>query len=127
MPGTDHAGIATQNVVEKQLAKESISRYDLGREQFVERVWQWKEEYAANIRHQFRAMGCAFDWSRERFTMDPAYADSVLEFFIRLFDEDQIYRGWRVINWCTVVARLSPTSRWRTSRARTRCTISVTR
>ncbi len=100
MPGTDHAGIATQNVVEKQLAKESISRYDLGREQFVERVWQWKEEYAANIRHQFRAMGCAFDWSRERFTMDPAYADSVLEFFIRLFDEDQIYRGWRVINWC---------------------------
>jgi len=101
MPGTDHAGIATQNVVEKQLAKETVSRYDLGREQFVERVWQWKEEYAANIRHQFRAMGCAFDWSRERFTMDPAYADSVLEFFIRLFNEDQIYRGWRVINWCT--------------------------
>ena len=100
MPGTDHAGIATQNVVEKQLAKETVSRYDLGREQFVERVWQWKEEYAANIRHQFRAMGCAFDWSRERFTMDPAYADSVLEFFIRLFNEDQIYRGWRVINWC---------------------------
>jgi len=100
LPGTDHAGIATQNVVEKQLAKEGLSRQDLGRERFVERVWQWKEKYAASIREQFRAMGCAFDWSRERFTMDPGYADAVLEFFIRLFDEGQIYRGWRVINWC---------------------------
>jgi valyl-tRNA synthetase len=100
LPGTDHAGIATQNVVEKQLAREGLSRQDLGREKFVERVWQWKEEYAESIRQQFRAMGCSFDWSRERFTMDPGYVDAVLEFFIRLYDEGQIYRGWRVINWC---------------------------
>lgn len=100
LPGTDHAGIATQNVVEKQLAAEGLSRHALGREKFVERVWQWKERYAANIRNQFKAMGCSFDWSRERFTMDPDYVDAVLEFFIRLYREDQIYRGWRVINWC---------------------------
>lgn len=100
LPGTDHAGIATQNVVEKQLSREGISRHELGREKFVERVWQWKERYAANIRQQFRAMGCGFDWSRERFTMDDAYVDAVHEFFIRLYSEDKIYRGWRVINWC---------------------------
>lgn len=101
LPGMDHAGIATQNVVEKQLAREGLSRHDLGRERFVERVWKWKNEYGANIRRQFEALGCSFDWSRERFTMDPAYVDAVLEFFIRLFGEGKIYRGWRVINWCT--------------------------
>jgi valyl-tRNA synthetase len=100
LPGTDHAGIATQNVVEKQLAKEGLTRQEMGREKFLERVWQWKDQYAKNIRQQFRAMGCSFDWSRERFTMDPGYADAVLEFFIRLYGEGQIYRGWRVINWC---------------------------
>ncbi|MGI8826088.1 MAG: valine--tRNA ligase [Chloroflexota bacterium] len=100
LPGTDHAGIATQNVVEKQLAAEGLSRDDLGRERFLERVWEWKDQYADNIRRQFRAMGCGFDWSRERFTMDPAYVDAVLEFFIRLYREGKIYRGWRVINWC---------------------------
>jgi valyl-tRNA synthetase len=100
LPGTDHAGIATQNVVEKQLAREGLTRHDLGRERFLERVWQWKEQYAANIREQFRAMGCSYDWSRERFTMDDGYVDAVLEFFIRLYNEKQIYRGWRVINWC---------------------------
>ncbi len=101
LPGTDHAGIATQNVVEKQLSREGQSRHDLGRERFVERVWAWKEEYATNIRRQFEALGCSFDWSRERFTMDPGYVDAVLEFFIRLYEEGKIYRGWRVINWCT--------------------------
>jgi valyl-tRNA synthetase len=100
LPGTDHAGIATQNVVEKQLAREGLNRHELGREKFLERVWQWKDQYAENIRRQFRAMGCAFDWSRERFTMDPGYADAVVEFFIRLYEEGKIYRGWRVINWC---------------------------
>ena len=100
LPGSDHAGIATQNVVEKQLVREGTSRHELGREKFLERVWQWKEEYAANIRDQFRALGASFDWSRERFTMDPGYVDAVLEFFIRLYNEGQIYRGWRVINWC---------------------------
>ena len=100
LPGTDHAGIATQNVVEKQLAAEGTPKQELGRERFLERVWQWKEQYANNIRRQFRAMGCGFDWSHERFTMDPGYVDAVLEFFIRLYEEGKIYRGWRVINWC---------------------------
>ncbi|MBV9278749.1 MAG: class I tRNA ligase family protein, partial [Chloroflexi bacterium] len=100
LPGSDHAGIATQNVVERQLAAEGLTRHDLGREKFLERVWQWKDHYADAIRRQFMALGCSFDWSRERFTMDPGYVDAVLEFFIRLFDEGKIYRGWRVINWC---------------------------
>ncbi|HZU13115.1 MAG TPA: valine--tRNA ligase [Chloroflexota bacterium] len=100
VPGTDHAGIATQNVVEKQLAQEGLSRYDLGREAFLDRVWAWKDQYAHSIRTQFRALGVSFDWSRERFTMDDGYVDAVLEFFIRLYDEKQIYRGKRVINWC---------------------------
>jgi valyl-tRNA synthetase len=100
LPGTDHAGIATQNVVEKQVAKEGTTRHELGRERFLDRVWQWKEQYATNIREQFRALGCSFDWSRERFTMDAQYVDAVLEFFIQLYEEGQIYRGWRVINWC---------------------------
>jgi valyl-tRNA synthetase len=100
LPGTDHAGIATQNVVEKQLAAGGLTRHDLGREKFVERVWEWKDHYATAIREQFRAMGCGFDWSKERFTMDPRYVDAVLEFFIQLFEEGKIYRGWRVINWC---------------------------
>ncbi len=101
LPGMDHAGIATQNVVEKQLTREGLSRHDLGRERFIERVWEWKEQYGGSIRRQFQALGCSFDWSRERFTMDPGYVDAVLEFFIRLFEEGKIYRGWRVINWCT--------------------------
>ncbi|GAC1444001.1 MAG: valine--tRNA ligase [Chloroflexota bacterium] len=100
LPGTDHAGIATQNVVEKLLASEGVGRQELGRDKFVQRVWEWKQEYANNIRRQFRAMGCSFDWSRERFTMDLQYVDAVLEFFIRLYEEGNIYRGWRVINWC---------------------------
>jgi valyl-tRNA synthetase len=100
LPGTDHAGIATQNVVERQLAAEGLSRADLGREKFLERVWQWKETYGRRIEQQFRTLGFAFDWSRDRFTMDPDYADAVLEAFVRLFDEGFIYRGERVINWC---------------------------
>lgn len=100
LPGMDHAGIATQNVVEKQLASEGLSRHDLGRDEFVARVWQWKEQYAEKIRRQFQAMGFSYDWSRERFTMDAGYVDAVLEFFIRLYEEGKIYHGWRVINWC---------------------------
>ena len=111
LPGTDHAGIATQNVVEKQLAIEGVTRHELGRERFLQRVWEWKQEYAENIRRQFRAIGCSFDWSLERFTMDSEYADAVLESFIRLFEEGKIYRGWRVINWCV----RSPTC-WLTAR-----------
>ena len=79
LPGIDHAGIATQNVVEKQIAKEHLTRFDLGREKFVERVWQWKEEYGSRIISQMKRLGCAFDWQRERFTIDDGYADAVAE------------------------------------------------
>ncbi len=100
VPGTDHAGIATQNKVEQQLAAEGLTRHDLGREKFVERVWKWKEEYGNTILNQFKRMGYSFDWSRERFTMDSQYSDAVLEEFVRWFNEGYIYRGVRVINWC---------------------------
>ncbi len=100
LPGADHAGIATQNVVEKQLAKEGLTRHDLGREKFLERVWQWKEEYGNTIVHQFKTMGYSFDWDRQRFTLDEGYADAVLEEFVRLYHDGLIYRGARVINWC---------------------------
>ena len=99
-PGTDHAGIATQNKVEQQLAEEGLTRHDLGREEFLKRVWAWKEKYGGQILHQFRTMGFSFDWERERFTMDEKYSDAVLESFIRLFNKGYIYRGARVINWC---------------------------
>ncbi|MHB9038609.1 MAG: valine--tRNA ligase [Armatimonadota bacterium] len=99
-PGTDHAGIGTQNKVEQQLAQEGLTRHDLGREKFLERVWAWKKEYGGQILHQFKTMGFSFDWQRERFTMDEGYTDAVLESFIRLFNKGYIYRGARVINWC---------------------------
>lgn len=101
VPGTDHAGIATQNKVEQQIAKEGLTRHDLGREKFLERVWQWKEEYGSTILNQFKRMGYSFDWERERFTMDEQYSEAVLEEFVRWFNEGYIYRGARVINWCT--------------------------
>ncbi len=100
LPGTDHAGIATQNKVEQALAREGLTRHDLGREKFVERTWQWREQYGSIILDQFKRMGYAFDWDRLRFTMDPEYADAVLEEFVRWFDAGLIYRGVRVINWC---------------------------
>lgn len=100
LPGTDHAGIATQNVVEKELAKEGLTRHDLGREKFIERVWQWREQYGSTIINQFKRMGYSFDWDRLRFTLDEGYADAVLEEFIRWFEAGLIYRGVRVINWC---------------------------
>ncbi|MCE5200610.1 MAG: valine--tRNA ligase [Armatimonadota bacterium] len=100
LPGTDHAGIATQTKVEAQIAAEGLSKYDLGREKFLERVWAWKAEYGGQIIHQFKTMGFSFDWERERFTMDTRYVDAVQESFIRLFNKGYIYRGARVINWC---------------------------
>ena len=100
IPGTDHAGIATQNKVEQQLAKEGLTRHDIGREEFLKRVWAWKEKYGGQILHQFKTMGFSFDWERERFTMDSGYSDAVLESFVRLFNKGYIYRGARVINWC---------------------------
>ncbi len=99
-PGTDHAGIATQNVVEKELADEGISRHDLGREAFVERVWAWKAKYGSEIIDQLKALGCSCDWSRLRFTLDEGLSHAVREVFVRLYDEGLIYRGAYLVNWC---------------------------
>ncbi|MEA2502018.1 MAG: valyl-tRNA synthetase [Actinomycetota bacterium] len=100
VPGTDHAGIATQNVVERELAKQGISRHDLGREGFIERVWEWREQYGTRIIAQLKRLGCSCDWSRTRFTMDPGLSRAVRKVFVDLFDEGLIYRGNRIINWC---------------------------
>ena len=100
VPGTDHAGIATQNVVERELAKEGTNRHDLGREAFVERVWQWKAQYGGRITEQMRRLGNSCDWERERFTMDEGLSRAVRTVFVRWFDEGLIYRGLRIINWC---------------------------
>ena len=102
-PGTDHAGIATQMVVERQLNTQGLSRRDLGREAFVDRVWEWKEESGDTISRQLRRMGSSVDWNRERFTMDPGLSAAVQEVFIRLFKEGLIYRGKRLVNWDPVL------------------------
>jgi valyl-tRNA synthetase len=100
LPGMDHAGIATQNVVERELARQGLSRHDLGREAFVERVWQWKAESGGTILGQMRRLGDSVDWSRERFTMDEGLSRAVQTIFKRLFDDGLIYRAERIINWC---------------------------
>ena len=100
MPGTDHAGIATQNVVERKLSKAGKKRHDIGRDKFVEEVWKWQKEYGGTIIKQLRRLGAACDWRRERFTMDEGLSDAVLEVFIRLYEKGLIYRGNYIINWC---------------------------
>ncbi|CAG0933433.1 partial valyl-tRNA synthetase, partial [Rhodocyclaceae bacterium] len=100
MPGTDHAGIATQNVVERQLAAEGKSRHELGREEFIERVWKWKGESGGQIIGQLKRLGASCDWERERFTMDEGLSRAVREVFVRLYEEGLIYRDNRLINWC---------------------------
>jgi valyl-tRNA synthetase len=100
VPGTDHAGIATQNVVERQLAKEGLTRRDLGREKFLERVWEWKRQYGAQITEQHRRLGVSCDWDRERFTMDEGLSRAVRTAFVRLYKEGLIYRGTYLVNWC---------------------------
>ena len=100
MPGTDHAGIATQNVVERKLAEEDLDRHSLGREKFIERVWQWKERYGGVITNQLKRLGASCDWSRERFTMDEGLSEAVREVFVRLYQEGLIYKGNYIINWC---------------------------
>ncbi|ROO89466.1 valyl-tRNA synthetase [Actinocorallia herbida] len=100
LPGMDHAGIATQNVVERELKKEGLTRHDLGREAFQERVWKWKAESGGRILGQMRRLGDSVDWSRERFTMDEGLSRAVLTIFKRLYDDDLIYRAERIINWC---------------------------
>ena len=97
--GTDHAGIATQIVVENKLQAEGTSRRDIGREKFVERVWEWKGESGSTITHQMRRLGASCDWSRERFTMDPGLSNAVVETFVRLYEDGLIYRGKRLVNW----------------------------
>ena len=101
LPGTDHAGIATQNVVERALAKEGKTRHDLGREAFVERVWQWKEDYGNRILNQIRMLGDSVDWTRERFTMDEGLSKAVRKVFVELYKEGYIYKGKYIINWCS--------------------------
>lgn len=103
MPGTDHAGIATQNVVEKSIAKEGLKRQDLGREKFLERVWQWREEYGSTIINQLKKLGASCDWPRTRFTMDEEYSRAVKEVFVKLWEREPtglIYQADKVINWC---------------------------
>ena len=102
-PGTDHAGIATQMVVERQLEATNVSRHDLGREKFLEKVWDWKEKSGNTISRQLRRMGSSLDWERERFTMDAGLSEAVTEVFIRLYDEGLIYRGKRLVNWDPVL------------------------
>ena len=99
-PGTDHAGIATQNVVERQLHAEGTDRETLGREKFIERVWQWRKESGGTIIHQLKKLGCSLDWERERFTMDDGLSKAVREVFVTLYEEGLIYRGHYIINWC---------------------------
>lgn len=100
MPGTDHAGIATQNVVEQQLIKEGTSRHELGREKFIERVWEWRQKYGGVIINQLKRLGCSCDWERERFTMDDGLSRAVREVFVRLYNEGMIYQGDYIVNWC---------------------------
>ena len=102
-PGTDHAGIATQMVVERQLAAQGLSRHDLGREKFIEKIWQWKNQSGGTITQQLRRMGCSLDWSRERFTMDEGLSNAVKEVFVQLYEEGLIYRGKRLVNWDPVL------------------------
>jgi len=101
IPGTDHAGIATQNVVERALAKEGTDRHKIGREKFVKRVWEWKDIYGDTIIRQLRKLGVSCDWQRERFTMDEGLSTAVREVFVRLFDKGLVYRGKYIVNWCT--------------------------
>lgn len=102
VPGEDHAGIATQTVVERQLAKEGTDRHQIGREAFLERVWDWVRQYKSRIQDQHRRLGTSCDWSRERFTLDEGLSKAVREVFVRLYEEGLIYRGERIINWCPV-------------------------
>lgn len=100
LPGTDHAGIATQNVVEREIAQEGLTRFDLGRDKFIERVWQWKEKYGSTIINQLKRLGASCDWQRQRFTMDEGCSKAVRKAFVTLYNEGLIYRGKYLVNWC---------------------------
>ncbi len=100
IPGTDHAGIATQIKVEEKLRGEGLTRYDLGREKFLEEVWAWKEMYGGRIINQLKKLGCSCDWSRERFTMDEGCSKAVRRVFVSLYEKGLLYKGSRIVNWC---------------------------
>jgi len=100
LPGTDHAGIATQYVVEKELKKKGISRFEIGRDAFIEKIWEWKKQYGDLIYEQLKKLGISADWSRVRFTMDPNYAEEVKKVFVHYYEEGLLYRDYRVVNWC---------------------------
>ena len=100
MPGTDHAGIATQNVVERKLAAEGQNRHELGRDKFIEEVWKWRKEYGSAIINQLKHLGASCDWERERFTMDEGLSKAVRTVFVKLYEEGLIYRGLYITNWC---------------------------
>ena len=100
VPGTDHAGIATQNVVERDLKKQGLRKEDLGREKFIERVWEWKKEKGGRILDQLRSLGCSCDWSRLRFTLDDGLARAVRKAFVNYYEKGLIYRGKKMINYC---------------------------
>ena len=100
LPGQDHAAIATQNVLEKELAKEGLTRFDIGRERFIERAKEWREKYGKIIYDQFRVLGFSADWQRDRYTMDDGLSRAVIKGFVELYREGLIYRGTRLVNWC---------------------------
>ena len=100
LPGTDHAGLATQNVVERELAKEGLTRHDLGREKFIEKTWEWANEHKSAILNQFKKLGASFDRSRERFTFDQGCSEAVKEVFVTLYNKGLIYKGAYIVNWC---------------------------
>ena len=120
--GTDHAGIATQNVVERMLARVGLTREELGREEFVQRVWHWREESGATSSSQYQRLGCSLDYEHERFTMDDDYARAVVQVFVELYRRGYLYRANRMINWCTVCRTAISTWRSSTSRSTTRST-----
>ncbi len=122
LPGTDHAGIATQLMVERQLASEGKNRRDIGREAFVARVWDWKKHYGGVILQQMKRLGASVDWSREYFTMDERMSRAVREAFVRLHEEGLIYRGKYIVNWCRAASRPSPTWKSSTKTRRASCT-----
>ena len=101
LPGTDHAGIITQLLVEKELEEKGISKHDLGRENFLKKVWEWKDESGDNITNQMKTLGMSCDWSRERFTMDDGLSEAVVNVFVSLYENELIYKGTRMVNWDT--------------------------
>ena len=100
IPGTDHAGIATQNVVEKELNRKGVNRFELGRGKFVEKVWEWKKEYGSRIIRQLKSLGCSCDWDRIRFTLDKDYTRAVIKEFVILYNNGLIHKGNYMVNWC---------------------------